>query len=455
VRAEAFRAALDRARATELGGLASDSFYVGIWQGATSLAYFAQIVLITHALGLHEYGRLALLLSFVVLVGQFFDLRVGAAATTFGARRLHKGDLGGAAGAFQLSYLIDGSTGLLGFGVVAALSPFVGPRLVGGDGTALILLYGLTLLASTVNDTSVAILRLLDRFKLIAVYTVGLEGLRVAFVGAGLLVSKSLASVLVALVVHDTVQGLANVVAAGWAFRSRTGMSLRQRWLSGFDEWRAFARMTLHTNVVSYARLAQTQLPVLLVGALSNATQVGIYSVGTGAAGAVGRLADFAYGAVLPRLSRLWVAGSKRDVRILVEHATAVATPLLTVVLLVLVVFREPVLRLLGGHGAGAAGTVLILVGAAQALNGALFWNVGLLYAARRSGGVAAIALAGLVLQVVLLVPLVLLFNANGAAGAFLASIVVTNAAATILALKAAGTKDDRRLKSPLAAQAP
>ena len=142
-----------------------------------------QLALITHVLGLDELGRLALVLSFVVLVGQFFDLRIGTAVTTFGARRLATGDLRGLAGATQFGYLLDATTGILGFAVVAALAPIVGPSLIGDQGTLLILLYGLTLLASTTNESSVSILRLFDRFRLVAFYSIGLESARVVVGG--------------------------------------------------------------------------------------------------------------------------------------------------------------------------------------------------------------------------------------------------------------------------------
>ena len=74
----------------------------------------------------------------------------------------------GLLGIFQLSYLIDAIAGVLSFAIVAALAPFIGPRLVGRDGTLLIVLYALTLLISTVDETSVSVLRLLDRFRLLA-----------------------------------------------------------------------------------------------------------------------------------------------------------------------------------------------------------------------------------------------------------------------------------------------
>ena len=80
------RARIAARRRGELGGLAADSLYVAVWQGATSLADLAQIALIAHVLGLDQYGRFVVVVAFVMLVTQFFDVRVGVAATTLGAR---------------------------------------------------------------------------------------------------------------------------------------------------------------------------------------------------------------------------------------------------------------------------------------------------------------------------------------------------------------------------------
>jgi len=82
------RRLLGRFSATELGGLAKDTGFVGIWQAAIISAGLAQIALLTHAFGLSGYGRFAVIVAFVELVGGFFNLRVGYASTTFGARWL-------------------------------------------------------------------------------------------------------------------------------------------------------------------------------------------------------------------------------------------------------------------------------------------------------------------------------------------------------------------------------
>jgi O-antigen/teichoic acid export membrane protein len=420
-----------------VGGLAGDSFYVGIWQGAISIADLVQLALITHLLGLSEFGRLALAMSFVVLVGQFFDVRVGSALTTFGMRRLVAGDADGLAAVSRLSYQIDVVTGIAGFGVVAIVAPFVGPHLVGGNGTWLILLYAVTLLVSTADESSITILRMLDRFQLIARYTVGLEVLRVGLVAGALVTSPTLLSVLLALVAFDLIQAAANLLAATGVFRFVLRRSLWQGSLSGFQERREMLRMVIHTNVVSYARIAQVQLPTLLVGILSTPTQVGLYKVGTAAGAIVGRLADPAYTALLPRISRLWATGRRGELRRLIKRATFISVPLMIVTALIVIVLRDPILRLLGGTGGEGAASVLILTCIAQAVNGALFWNVGVLYASGRSRAVALVAVVVIVLQIALLGSLVPFYGATGAAAALLVGTIISNVIATLFCLRA------------------
>ncbi len=429
---------MKRLRGGELRQLFGDSAYAGVWQAATSVADVVQIVLITHALGLEDYGRLALAIGFVVLVGQLFDLRVGVATTIFGAEHLPH-DPRRAAGIFQLSYAVDAATGLLGFAVVVAAAPFVGPALIGDEGTALIVLYSLVLLAQTVDESSFTILRLLDRFRVIAGYTVAVEAARIALVAGALAVFGTLEAVALALVAHRIVAGAAAAVAATVVFRRVTGAALTHSALDEVrEERREVFRTMLHTNVVSYARLAQTQLPTVVVGAVAGATQAGLYKVGMAAAVFVGRLADPAYVALLPRLSRMWSAGRRDEMRRLIERLAAVSLPAVVMVSGLLILFREPVLQVLGGAQASAdGGTVLILGALAHAVNAGLLWNIPTLYATGRARVVARLAVAAAAVQMLTLLPLVTAYDASGAALSLLLSMVVLNVGATVRAVSA------------------
>src|SRR5205085_8854431 len=181
-----------------------------------------------------------------------------------------------------------------------------------------------------------------------------------------------------------------------------------------------------------------TQLPTLLVGAFAGSHAVGVYKVGMAAAALPGRLADPAYAAGLPRLSRLWAAGRFDELRRLLRQSSAIALPVMLLIVAVVVVLRQPILHLLAGarHGSGASAVLAIAI-AGSAVDGVLFWNVSVLYAARRSAQAAQNAVITAVFQLAFLLALVPGLKARGAALAFLISTVFNNGRLTWLALRA------------------
>lgn len=434
----AVQARLARFRRGELGGLAGDSFYTGIWQGSISLAHLAQIALVTHTLGLSEYGRLALVISLVTLVGQFFDVRVAGMTVPFGAQYLREGARP-AAGVFQFSYLIDASTGVVGFVVVAVLAPLFGESLVGPGGGELLLIYAFALLLSTLDNTSITVVRLLDRFRLLATYQATLELLRVGLLVGALALFDSVLAVVVALVIYQGIGGAMNALVAAAVFRHALpeGRLTRPALSAVRHERRAMLGMLAHTNVFSYSRLAQVQLPTVLLGALTSTTEVGLYKVGTAAAAIVRRVADPLQTALTPRLARLWTSGRHAHARRLVRQVAIIATVAMVALLVVLVVAREPILQLLGGGDTALeAVPVLILVAAGQAVSGAMFWSTSTLWATRRAGVLAWTGLGGAALQLALFPLVVPGLEATGAALAYLVSLTVSNLVAGWLALR-------------------
>jgi O-antigen/teichoic acid export membrane protein len=414
-----------------------DSFLTGVAQGLDVLGQFVQLLLITRLLGLEAFGTFVLIVSFVVLVQQFFDVRVDQATIAFGARKIGR-DPRGAAGVVQLSYLVDLLTGVLGFAVVVALTPVAGPGLVGHENDQLILLYAFTLLASTVDTTSSAVLRLLDRFGVIAGYALWKEALRIIALTAALAIDRSLEAVVIALLIHDIVAAATNVTLASRAFRKASSSSWFMRSALGAirNERGAMLRMIFHTNLIAYSRVAQTQLPALILGLFHGSLVVGVYKIGTIVAGGLAMLTDPAQVAVFPRVARLWSEGRRSDVLRLVRDASKISVPVMGFALLMVVLIREPLLALVGGDEARAAGTVLLLAALTYSVNGALFWNSPILLATGGARTASSIGVFVLALQLSLLFPLGIRWGAEGAAVALLVARVTGNTWMTVAALQ-------------------
>src|SRR5205807_1854272 len=123
-------------------------------------------------------------------------------------------------------------------------------------------------------------------------------------------------------------------------------------------------------------------LPVLILGAMLGLIPVGIYKLGTSAGLALGKLSDPVYVAVLPRLATMWAEDRRDEIRRLVREATIISAAAMIGAGTLLIGFRRPILTLLGGHRGVLASSVLALTAIAVIVNGTLFWNGPLLFAA-------------------------------------------------------------------------
>jgi O-antigen/teichoic acid export membrane protein len=173
-------------------------------------------------------------------------------------------------------------------------------------------------------------------------------------------------------------------------------------------------------------------------------TEVGGFKVATAVAAAAVKLVDPAWAAVMPRLTRLWASGSRAEIRNLLRQATVGAGLVLTMSAVAVFLLREPLLRIVGGEGATTATTVLVLSLIGGLVNGTLFWNTPLIYAAKE----ARLAAAAYVFASLLLAPLLVVgidaWGADGAAVALLVFMLVLNLLLTAGALKVLRQPQDR-----------
>jgi O-antigen/teichoic acid export membrane protein len=423
-----------RAVGSETRGLVSDSFVLTIATAVETAGQMVQIALITNFVGLGAYGQFALVVASVAIASQFFDVQVPGTAVAYAATT--RGDGMATAGIFRFSYLVDMLAGLAGYAIVAALAPFVAARLVGGNGATLFLLYGITLLTASVETTSLAVLQFLGRFPSILWLTVFREVMRVALLVGFFVKFDSLTAGVVALVIVEAAFVLPALVVSGRAFRRRYSTPLlRSSAWPRRDVRRAMLRMLVHTNFITYAKLVSSQAPTILLGAFRSPVEVGAFKVAMALAAGVGKPAEPASAAVLPRLSRLWGERRFSELRSLLVESTLLAFGLLATVGGLVFLFRSELTRIFAGGSTPAAFNVLLLAIAAQVVGGTLFWNSDLLFAARRADR-ASWCYASMALLLAILLPvLIWQFGAIGAAAALLIATVAVNLMLTFAAI--------------------
>jgi O-antigen/teichoic acid export membrane protein len=422
----------------ETRGFLGDSTKLGMGSAIVVASYAAQIALITHILGLSDYGIFAIVVSTVDLVARLLDFQVGQMTNAFAAESIDT-QPGRTIGIAQFSYLVDGISGALGFLLVLALAPVAATYLVPGESWALFALYAVTILITTTEPTSIALLQLCGRFGTILRITVVREAMRFALVLAALLATHSIYGVIVALLFMELAVAFLWVYAADRAMRERVSEAglLSLNLAETRPIRREMLKMVLNTNAISYVKVLAAQGPTLLLGAMRTPFDAGLFKIGTAVAAVAGKPADPAWAAVLPRLARLRVDGRTDEMRTLIRHTTLGAFILMTALGVVAVVFREPLLRLVGGEEAVAAGGVLVLSVLARVVNGTVFWNSPLLFAFKRSELASRIFLGASLVFVPVLVVGIDRWGATGAAGALLVWNIVVNAGLTVAALRA------------------
>ena len=144
------------------------------WQyGGTAAAAavsFVYMLMLARALGVTQFGLIALGLSVATLVSQFAMLRQREMLIRYLARFHTEQDYPRMLAVAKLSLLLDGACGLLAFLVIAGISPWAaGHVLHDPHGVAVILLASLAyILQNLVSDTALGVLRLFSRFKTLA-----------------------------------------------------------------------------------------------------------------------------------------------------------------------------------------------------------------------------------------------------------------------------------------------
>ncbi|MCA1726252.1 MAG: oligosaccharide flippase family protein [Actinobacteria bacterium] len=435
----AIRRLSGRVLGTEARGFAKDSGALAISTAIVQVGHLLTIVLIARGLGLRELGRFSLVISFVAVVGQFFDVRIDKAVITFGAMRASS-NMNRVAEIVKLGFVVDTVTGVAAFAVVAGAASLLGHALVGPGGAGLLILYAITLALSFGDDTGKGVLQLFSRYGVLTAFAVCQELLRLTLVAAAVLVVGSLRAVILALVVVDLAAAVAYPLLSAAAFRRAAGgtrLSLLRRPAAPKDRT-PMLKMIFHTNLVSYAKVIQARAPILVLGAFATPLDVGVYRIGMSAASVLGAISDPALKAVHPRIARLWAAGRRVEVSTLLKQASRVSVPLMAVAGAGLLLARRPLLDFAGAGGNVDRAALVLAIGLAGfAASGAAFWNTQVLLATGRSGRVAFVTLATSVgVHLPLLLLLIPAWGVTGAAVATAAAMTISTGWTTIEALR-------------------
>jgi O-antigen/teichoic acid export membrane protein len=270
------------------------------------LAYMA---IAARALGAAELGVLVLIQAFAQFLGEVVKFQSWQTILHYGAQPLAEGRRGEFQRVLRFTLVLDLASTAFGIAVGVAGAILFADRLgwTSQEAPAAALYMGS--IAFMVSATPLGLLRLFDRFDVLARQAALISLIRV--VGSG-----------VALLLHATMEGFLLAWAVGtvgsWLYLAGAAMKeLRRRdLLEGFS-WRGPLaegmpgawRFAWNTNLAATLDVAFTHVATLMVGGLVGTSQAAFWRVGRQVADAIAKPAKLLTPALYPELARLRADG--------------------------------------------------------------------------------------------------------------------------------------------------
>ncbi len=248
--------------------------------GSAALS-FAQSILAARLIGVVQLGLLGAVTQFAGLINRLTSFRMGDLVVSYVGEYSTQGKPREAAAVFRTAGLAEIATSGLAYVLVVALAGTAARILTPGQNVdGLFALYGLTVLANLMAESSNGLLQTFDRYRIIAAITVGQSVLTLAMIGAAFVTGGGLQAVVVAYLVGKSAWAVSISAAALW--------EARRQWGPGW--WRApyaliahrrseMVRFALSTNITATLTLVTRDSEMLWLNALASPLQAGYYKV--------------------------------------------------------------------------------------------------------------------------------------------------------------------------------
>lgn len=319
----------------------------------------AAVAIAARALGAREMGVLVLVQAFAQFLGEVVKFQSWQTILHYGAAPLQEGRRADFQRVLRFSLTLDGGSTLLGVAVGIVGSVLFAQRLGWGMAEAPAAALYMATVAFMVSATPLGLLRLFDRFDVLARQAALISLLRVVVSVAALFLAPTLEGFLLAW-------GVGTV--GSWCYLAWSAhRELRKRGLTQDFSWRGPLtegmpgawRFAWNTNLTATLDVAFTHVATLMVGALVGPAQAGFWRVGRQVADALAKPAKLMTPALYPELARLRAEARHHAMWRLARNVGLLAGGVGTVLLGVSALFGPALLTLVMGEAFKPAATVM------------------------------------------------------------------------------------------------
>ena len=325
-----------------------------------------QTVVLARILGVTDYGLLQLVIAYIAMMNQFFDVRVWETAVKYIGSYWEDGESAKTLAMIKLSYILDVGSGAVSFVIAIVTAKLISTYVIHSpEAYIYIWIYAFGLFVETAKLTSDAILRVFEKYKLIAVIN-SLENLtQLVLVTALLLMGLGIKGALYALIISNFIAAAVRV----WAVSGVLAEKKLGTWLRGDiflirAQWKEIMWFMLNTSFMATVKTGSDKyLGMMVLGYFGGKDAVAFYRIANSVAGVLNRIVDTIYEAIFPELIKFTTLNAMKEFRRFIKESTKNLMYLIVPISAVMIVFAEPPVRLVfGSEYLPATNTLRILV---------------------------------------------------------------------------------------------
>ena len=235
-------------------------------------------IFITRRLGVYNYGVLGLITSYVTNVNKLFSFRMNEVVVHYVGEAYVKQDHAKTGALIKFAAMVEAVTSLFAFIFMAATAR-LGAQIFLDDPelAGMIMFYGISILGGIVMETANGILRVINRYRSIALISLIQNVIVAAIVFFATVNNLGLKGILSAYMIGKVLLGVVPVIlCVSWL----PGVIGKEWWkapLSLIDDKKSILRFTVSTNISSTINLLARDGELLWVGALLSPLYAGYY----------------------------------------------------------------------------------------------------------------------------------------------------------------------------------
>lgn len=344
---------------------------------STGLAFIRSVV-IARGLGPEIYGTYAIIVAFVGLIQEFLNLNTGTALIKFGAAYHVEGRNDKLMALVKSSLFISGIMAMISVIIIAIFSFTSYSSIVDKPGLEwFIVFYAIAASITYVNSISRGLLRLYYKFRLSSIIQMIMDVVEtVTITIAVFMYPKNLNVFFTAIILTRFLNGFICNVLAYFELKKELAPHLAAETKLIAGDRKSFRDFVVGNSLGNTLKTAISQGDVLLLGWLSDAKQVGFYSVSKKLAYSILTLTDPLTQSIYPQLSKLLAEKRFKEVKKMLIRVSTIAMIPGFVFMFLTFFFDQWLVQLIYGKAYAPAGDSFFYFVIGAVFGAVTFWTL-------------------------------------------------------------------------------